>query len=250
MSNSEPEHYLQKQRRLQLQELLSKFLPHHINLMNWDLVDQALIHPSFSARYNNDRLELLGDSVLRLAVSLYLHENYTDRSVGDLSALRSYLVSDEHLVQIADTYNLDEYILMPDNCRKDHKARRSRVADALEALIAAIYLSNPDLQMIRCWLDRHLEATIAQVKQIPALGNYKLALQELTQGVCKQLPEYRLVDRDPFTAEVWFQGQRWGTGTGHSIKAAEQAAAQVALPQLQAYLQDIKNSPANLGRNS
>lgn len=240
MPPSDTEHYFQRQRRKQLEELIGKLFPQtgpDANLLNWNLIDQALIHPSFSAQYNNDRLELLGDSVLRLAVSLYLHEQYTDRSVGDLSALRSYLVSDEHLVQIANTYELDKYILVEANSRRDQKTKRSRLADAFEALIAALYLSTPDLHLIRSWLDAHMEQTIAQVKLIPALGNYKLALQELTQGVCKQLPEYRLISREPFTAEVWFRDQCWGRGTGQSIKTAEQSAAREALPALQTYLQ-------------
>ncbi|MFN3925907.1 MAG: ribonuclease III [Pseudanabaenaceae cyanobacterium] len=228
------------QRRRHLEELLCKLLGKYEIPIDWQLLDQALTHPSFSSTRNYDHLELLGDSVLRLAVSLYLQEQYGDRTVGELSALRSYLVSDESLARIAESYQLDDYILVDINARKDAKAKRSRLADATEALIGVLYLSTHDLSLVRCWLDQHLEQTIAKVKDIPALGNYKLALQELTQAYCKQLPEYRLVAREPFTAEVWFHGQPWGTGTGNSIKAAEQAAAEQALPRLQTYCQNLQ----------
>jgi ribonuclease-3 len=227
---------LNHQRQQQLGELVAQMVGSADLPLNWELFHQALIHPSVSNTFNNDHLELLGDSVLRLSVSLYLHEHYGDRSVGDLSALRSYLVSDESLAQIADSYQLDRYIQVDPNSRKDNKSKRSRLADATEALIAALYLSTNDLSLIRCWLDRHMERTIALVKDIPALGNYKLALQELTQAYCKQLPEYRLAGRDPFVAEVWFQGRLWGRGSGNSIKAAEQAAAAQALPPLENFL--------------
>jgi len=205
--------------------------------VNWELLDQALTHPSVSADRNNDHLELLGDSVLRLAVSLLLHQKYGDRSVGDLSALRAYLVSDESLAQLAENIGLDQYILVDSYSRRDQKTKRSRTADATEALIAALYLSTHDFSLINSWLYDYMERVIASVQSVPALGNYKLALQELTQKVWRQLPEYRLVGQSPFTAEVWFLQRCWGRGTGTTIKSAEQNAAAQALPLLQAHLQ-------------
>lgn len=201
------------------------------------LLDQALTHPSVSPYRNNDHLELLGDSVLRLAVSLLLHQKYGDRKVGDLSALRSYLVSDESLAQLAESIGLDHYILVDPYSRRDQKTKRSRIADATEALIAALYLSTHDFSLINPWLFDYMERAIAAIQSIPALGNYKLALQELTQRVWRQLPEYRLVGQSPFTAEVWLLQRCWGRGSGTTIKSAEQNAAAQALPLLQAHLQ-------------
>ncbi len=231
-------HQITYQRQRQLEELLAKLgLPQGGNTpVNLQLLDQALTHPSFSLSYNNDRLELLGDSVLRLAVSLLLHQKYGDRKVGDLSALRAYLVSDECLAQFAESIGLDQYIQVEAHARRDQKTKRSRIADAVEALIAALYLSTHDFSLINPWLFAYMERAIATVQSIPALGNYKLALQELTQRVWKQLPEYHLVAQSPFTAEVWFLQRCWGRGSGSTIKSAEQNAAAEALPQLQAYL--------------
>ena len=176
---------------------------------DWLLIDRSLVHPSFSTVYNNDQLEFVGDSVLRLSVSLFLQEHYGDRSVGDLAALRSHLVSDKTLAEIASVYELQKYVVVSNAARNDSQALRSLLADALEALMAALY--------------------------IPALGNYKVALQELTQGRWKRLPEYRNLpsqENNLFSVEVWFDNRCWGKGQGKSIKAAQQEAAAIALQKM------------------
>jgi ribonuclease-3 len=212
---------------------------------DWMLLDQALVHPSFSTTYNNDQLEFVGDSVLRLSVSLFLQENYGDRKVGDLAALRSHLVSDQTLAQIAGIYNLQKYVVVSNAARNDTQALRSLLADALEALMAALYINTQDLAFIRQWLDSHMQKFATELLAIPALGNYKVALQELTQGRWKRLPEYRNVDcnlerqesdqskQNLFCVEVWFDERCWGRGQGKSIKAAQQAAAAIALEKMQ-----------------
>ena len=91
------------------------------------------------------------------------------------------------------------------------------------------------MELVRPWLDPHFKKLAAQIRSDPARLNYKAALQEWTQAHFKVLPEYRVQETpqphgalERFTAEVWLQGRRLGGGTGRSIKAAEQAAAQVA----------------------
>jgi ribonuclease III len=205
---------------------------------DWLLIDQALVHPSFSATYNNDQLEFVGDSVLRLSVSLFLKKHYGDRKVGDLAALRSHLVSDKTLAEIASIYELQKYVVVSNAARNDSQALRSLLADALEALMAALYIATHDLAYIRKWLDPHMQHFAESLLAIPALGNYKVALQELTQGRWKRLPEYRNVDQAPnnqsnlFSVEVWFDDRCWGQGQGKSIKAAQQEAAAIALKQM------------------
>ncbi|MEA5478449.1 ribonuclease III [Pseudanabaena galeata UHCC 0370] len=202
---------------------------------DWLLIDQSLVHPSFSNTYNNDQLEFVGDSVLRLSVSLFLQERYGDRKVGDLAALRSHLVSDKTLAEIAGIYDLQKYVVVSNAARNDSQALRSLLADALEALMAALYINTQDLAFIRKWLDPHMQRFAEALLAIPALGNYKVALQELTQGRWKRLPEYRNVDtaannpNNLFSVEVWFNDRCWGTGQGKSIKAAQQEAAAIAL---------------------
>jgi ribonuclease-3 len=220
---------------------------------DWLLIDRSLVHPSFSTTYNNDQLEFVGDSVLRLSVSLFLQEHYGDRSVGDLAALRSHLVSDKTLAEIASIYELQKCVVVSNAARNDSQALRSLLADALEALMAALYINTQDLAYIRQWLDPQMQRFAEILLAIPALGNYKVALQELTQGRWKRLPEYRNVELPPdylpnnptndptnnlpnkstlFCVEVWFDDRCWGRGQGKSIKAAQQAAAAIALKEM------------------
>lgn len=223
--------------------------------IDWQILDQALLHPTFSTTYNNDQLEFLGDSVLRLAVSMFLREHYASSSVGELAALRSHLVSDQTLAAIADSYDLDRFLVMGAAALKDkqnsQKAKQSRLADAFEALLAALYLSTGNLSLIHPWLDPQLQQLATKLRADPALGNYKAALQELTQTHWKILPEYRsspnssdnpVSDRrqPSFSAEVWLQGKCWGTGQGHSIKAAQQSAAAIAFQALSTNLNHVQ----------
>ena len=118
----------------------------------------------------------------------------------------------------------------------------SRLANALEAVLGALYLSTADLSLIRPWLQPHFQRRGAIVKADPANLNYKAAFQEWTQAHYQILPEYRTreakqtpstqdqatLGRNRFRAEVWLQGQCLATGRGRSIKAAEKAAAEAA----------------------
>ncbi len=202
--------------------------------LRWELLDLALVHSTISATHNYEQLEFVGDAVIRIVVAEYLFQHYPKLSVGEYSALRSVLVSDRILAQLADFYNFDRYLLVSESARSDHAGRESRLAESFEAVLAALYLSTHSLQFIHPWLDPHLEELIRTIQSDPARFNYKAALQEWTQAHYKALPEYRVdevegkSESDRFVAEVWFMGKQLGRGTGRSIKAAEQAAAQVA----------------------
>jgi ribonuclease-3 len=206
---------------------------------DWLLIDQALLHPSFSATHNNDQLEFVGDSVLKLSVSLFLRERYGDKKVGALSALRSHLVSDKNLAQIAKIYNLQEYIVLSDTIRKNTQnaqaTEQTVLANSMEALIAAIYIVTNDINWVRQWLDPHMLKAAEALLQLPAFGNYKVSLQEVTQRYWRCLPDYRnvtLPEDNLFTMEVWFADRCWGKGQGKSMKAAQQAAAALALEEI------------------
>lgn len=242
-------------RQRELNRLLDCLGIDSLTKINWQILDLSLVHPSYSTTTNNDILEFVGDSVLRLATSMWLHENYSDRKVGEMAALRSHLVSDRVIAEIAAAYDLDRLLVMSNAARNDAKAVRSRLAAGLEALLAALYLSTNDFSLIRSWLDPHLEQAAQKLMTEPALGNYKVALQELTQSRWKLLPQYQTIapqitgdgnelgnktsnetsaDRQElFTVEVWIANQCWGQGKGKSIKEAQQAAAAVALQALQ-----------------
>lgn len=226
-------------RQKQLEKLVQKLGVPDRSVIKWPLLDLALTHPTASSPANYEQLEFVGDAVVRLAAAELLFESYPDCSVGEFAAIRSVLVSDRTLAQIADSYGLGRYLIVGSSAAYDKTGEESRLADAFEALLGALYLSTHTLELIRSWLDPHFQELIAQVRSDPARYNYKAALQEWTQAQYKILPEYKVKetgrihgDEERFTAEVWLQGQLLGQGKGRSIKAAEQAAAQKAFNQL------------------
>ncbi len=222
-------------RRKQLQMLLQKLGLTDLSRIRWDLLDRALIHPSISASDNYEQLEFVGDAVARLVAAEFLWEQYPDLPVGEFAAIRSILVSDRILAAIAATYNLDRYLLVGESALNDRQGQQSRLAESFEAILGGLYLSTHNLELIRPWLDAHLQHWTSEIRRDPARQNYKAALQEWSQAHFKLLPEYRVSQLEPavdadqrFVAEVWLQGEKLGCGKGRSIKTAEQAAAQAA----------------------
>jgi ribonuclease-3 len=227
-------------RARQLQQLVEKLGIEDPSAVRWDWLDLALTHPTISPELNYERLEFVGDAVIRLAAAEFLFETYPDATEGQLSAIRGVLVSDRLLAQIANCYGLDRYLLMSESAMGDKAGVETRLAAAFEATLAALYLSTHNLKLVRPWLDSHLEQLAETIRRDPALQNYKGALQAWTQTHYQTLPEYRVVevgqahgDQERFVAEVWFQGKLWGAGKGQSKKAAEQAAAEEAFLLLQ-----------------
>ncbi len=211
--------------------------------LDWELLDMALTHASVSAQVNYERLELLGDSALRLAATEYLMVLYPQATVGELSMVRSRLVSDTTLATLAQAFNLRHYLRLSVAAAADKTATQSILADALEAILGAFYTMTEDLQLIRPWLTPHLHELALTVQANPLKENAKSALQELTQARYQTRPEYQVVElnQEPgcatrFQAEAWFQGRCWGQGVGRSMKQAEQAAAETAYYALKAYL--------------
>lgn len=200
----------------------------------WRLLDLALTHPSVSTEKNYEQLEFVGDSVVRLAASELLFETYPEAPVGEFAAVRSVLVSDRVLAEIADSYGLGRYLLVAGSAVRDKMGEESRLADCFEAVLGALYLSTNTLELVRPWLDPNLLDRAKEIFEDPARQNYKAALQEWTQSNYKLLPQYEVEETGPagdearFTAQVWFKGEKLGQGTGRSIKAAEQAAAREA----------------------
>ncbi len=203
--------------------------------VNWDLMDLALTHPSYSPNENYQQLEFLGDAVVRLVAAELLLETYPSTNVGQYTAIRSVLVSDRTLAHWADSFGLEQYLLMSGHSAKDPTGRTSRLAEMFEAILGALYLSTNNMILIRPWLDPLLREKTKEILQDPALENYKDALQEWSQLNYKQLPEYRVKemsslqgDPERFLAEVWLNDQLLATGKGQSKKASQQAAAKTA----------------------
>lgn len=226
---------LTQKRSKQLQKLVSNLGIPDTSLINWSLLDLALTHPSFSKKINYQQLEFLGDAVVRLAAAEVLLENYPDASVGEFASLRCLMVSDRTFAEIANSYDFDSYLLMSSTLAGDQGGKVSRLADAFEAVVGALYLSTHNMALVRPWLDEIFKHKSAQILLDPARYNYKDALQEWTQAHYKILPEYRLKETlvpgeevGRFTAEVWLLNECLGMGKGRSKKTAEQAAAKEA----------------------
>jgi len=242
---------LPAQRVAQLQRLLRLLGAGEIPDLDWNLLDEALVHPSASPERNYQQLEFLGDSVLRLAASELLYELYPEATAGQYSAMRAVLVSDRVLAEIAASFGLGRYLQVGSGAENDRAGERSRLADAFEAVLGALYASAGTLEVVRPWLDPLLQERAETLRHDPTLENYKDALQGWTQGRYKCLPEYRVRENVPeqnapdrFAADVWLRDRHLGSGVGRSKKAAEQAAARVAYEFVSAHPEAFEVSSA------
>lgn len=227
-------------RRLALQQLALRLGLSESDLprINWSLLHQALIHPSYAAdvgsNQDNDRLEFLGDEILRFITAEFLYRTYPNEVVGQLTAVRSVLVSDKVLAEWAAQSNLGKELLVSKGTLQEGRGENTRLADGFEAVIGALYLSTGNIDLIFPWLQPKLANLTTTVLADPVKGNYIGALQESTQKLFQCLPDYVLFGAEaPFTCEVRIQGKLYGTGEGKSKKAAQQAAAQIAFEQLE-----------------
>lgn len=204
------------------------------------LLQRAVTHRSFSADHN-ERLEFLGDSVLNLAVSSLLYERLARLPEGDLSRVRANLVRQETLHQIALRLRLPEVLRLGEGELKSGGLRRpSILADALEALIGAVYL-DAGYERAQALVQRLYEGVEITPQMQAAAKDPKTALQEWLQGRKMRLPLYEVVatvgaaHRQSFEVEcsIAALGLR-ARGSGTSRRAAEQAAAAAMLQTLKA----------------
>ncbi|MBX3609096.1 MAG: ribonuclease III [Hydrogenophaga sp.] len=199
------------------------------------LLERALTHRSFGADHN-ERLEFLGDSVLNLAVSSLLYERLDNMPEGDLSRVRAHLVKQDTLFDIAQGLGLSPCLRLGDGEKRSggHK-RPSILADALEAVIGAVYLDGgfePASQLVR-----RLYADVELNAQMRSLGkDPKTELQEWLQARKMKLPVYRVVatlgeaHKQTFDVECLVQESGHAErGIGASRRAGEQAAAAAML---------------------
>jgi ribonuclease-3 len=189
-------------RQKQLTTLLRQLGLSELASVDWSLLDLALTHPTFSQSANYQQLEFVGDSVVRLAATEVLQENYPHSSVGELAKLRAGMVSDHALAEFAGDYALESYLLITPSAASDERGRGKRLADAFEAVLGALYLSSHTLELVRPWLDGLLLKKAREILEDPARQNYKDALQEWTQSFTpRQLPEYRVRQQEGATGK-------------------------------------------------
>lgn len=207
------------------------------------LLDQALTHRSFVNERgiqggDYERLEFLGDSILGFLISERLFELYPDSAEGELSRMRAYLVSEDALAPIASKLNIGKYLLLGrGEFASGGRERKSNLADALEALVAALYLES-GMEKTRKFVFQIWTESIEQAR----LGKKdpKSELQELTQKRWQVIPEYKLVsDNGPdhkkeFVSSVLIREEEICRGSGNSRKRAELNAAEKALKRIRA----------------
>ena len=205
------------------------------------LVDEALIHVSAGQSKNFERLEFLGDAVLRLAATEFIDHHYPDLPVGSCSNLRAQLVSDRWLAQLGEQLQLESFLVLGPKAQGDTAARATLRADATEALIGAIYSgSSNNFEPIHQWLTPHWQQTTAEVLASPHRFNGKTILQEWSQAEGLGLPDYTTREQssnhgDPerFHSHVQVGTRLNADGLGRSRKEAEQNAAAEAVQSLQ-----------------
>ena len=200
----------------------------------------ALTHRSVSSedpsRNDNERLEFLGDAVLQLVVTDFLYGSYPNLAEGQMAKVRASVVSRPTLAEVAKFIDLGTFIeLAPAEDRTGGREKDSILADALEAVLGAVYLDSSldDVRMVilGLWTDR-----IAERAMKPGIKDYKTRLQERLARDGRR-PTYEVQGTGPdhdrqFSSAVLIDGEKFGSGEGRSKKEAEQASAKQALEVL------------------
>ena len=207
-----------------------------------DLLIQSLTHSSYanenmkSGMASNERLEFLGDSLLGMTVAVLIYENKPELTEGQMTKLRAELVCEKSLAALANELGLGAYIMLGHGEENGGGRRRpSILADAIEAVLAAIYLDGGFEPTMRFVSDRFKKQLDDPLK---SNSDYKTILQELIQEKPGQTHVYEITDETgpdhdkTFTVEVKLNGKPFGTGKGKSKKSAEQAAARAAIDNI------------------
>lgn len=206
------------------------------------LLTRALTHASFANEsgedFDNQRMEFLGDSVLNLAISTELFHRYADWPEGKLSRLRSRLVCEATLAALARKLDLGNQLrLGRGEDTSGGREKPSLLADAYEAVLAAIYLDG-GFEVARSFILAAFGDEIDNETSRQNRADFKTRLQELVQATSDLRPRYSIIHTDgppharEFTAEVKVGEEVLGIGLGLSKKSAQQEAARVALDTL------------------
>ncbi len=232
---------LSQVKQKEILELLKKLGIENADL---NLVNEALTHPSYNYEQSKEnapdyeRLEFLGDSVLRLAVSNYLFDKFNDYDEGKLTKIRSWLVSDLFLSKIAENLELNKYINIGQHEEKDGgRNKQSILACSMEAILGSIYKSCGFESAKNCIYKIYNQIEL-DISSILYLYNSKELLQQYTQSKNKDLPEYKIIKETGeahnknYEIGVYYNGTELGTGIGKTKKEAEKQAALMALKNL------------------
>ncbi len=202
------------------------------------LLEVALTHRSASSD-NNERLEFLGDAVLGSVIAEQLYRRFPDAAEGELSRLRATLVRKETLAEVARSLELGSFLRLGSGEMKSGGSRRDSIlADALESIIAAIYLDR-GMESCHGFILKIYDERMINLSNEEVLKDPKTRLQEYMQANRMELPNYEIVEvsgkdhAQIFSVECQATGMgRTSTGKGSSRRRAEQSAAQSMLEEL------------------
>lgn len=204
------------------------------------LITRALSHSSYAneskqSEGSNERLEFLGDSVLSLIVAEYIFTTYKDLPEGNLTRMRAAVVCEDALCTFAKQFGLGDHLLLgKGELRAGGNCRPSILADAFEAVLAAMYLDG-GFEVAKKHVLKYVVPMLKTLEPTDSFRDYKTLLQEIIQKNPEEIIAYVVTgesgpDHDKsFEVEVRLNSNVIGKGVGHSKKAAEQAAARVAL---------------------
>ncbi|SCJ48691.1 Ribonuclease 3 [uncultured Clostridium sp.] len=207
------------------------------------LLMTALTHSSYANQHRdedyNERLEFLGDSILQLCITEYLFLNYKDKTEGELTKIRSLIVCENSLYEIGKGLNLGYFLRMSKGEElTGGRERVSLIADAVEALIAAIYLDK-GLEFTKDYILGRFEKIIKRAINNDIILDYKTKLQELLQRNGEISIVYELIKhegpphRRKFFTQLIIDNKEFSQGEGYSKKESEQNAAKLALKTLE-----------------
>ncbi len=209
-----------------------------IDFKDLTLLQTAITHSSYANERNaefNERLEFLGDTVLELIISEYLFTNHINETEGYLTKVRALIVCENSLFEIAKKWELGKYIYMSKGEElTGGRTRVSILADAVEAIIAAVYLDE-GLLVTKEFVLKNFNSIIIKAVKNEIILDYKTKLQEILQKNGDVDISYSLINfegpphRREFFVKVLINGEAKGSGSGYSKKEAEQMAAREVL---------------------
>jgi ribonuclease-3 len=214
-----------------------------VHFKNQNLLLEALTHRSYLNEHpklsleHNERLEFLGDAVLELLVSEYLYKNFK-KPEGEMTNLRAALVNTKTIANVARVLNIENYLLLSKGEKNDtSRAREALLANALEAIIGAIYLDQ-GIKSAGKFIEKNILSLLPRVLKREVIKDAKSRFQEVTQEKFGITPDYKVLKewgpdhQKQFQVGAYLEKKLIAQGQGFSIKEAEEEAAKKALRAL------------------
>ncbi len=198
---------------------------------NTELLKQSLTHRSYDHIHSNERMEFLGDAILSFIISKKLYNKYNDKTEGEMTQMRSSLVSRETLYEVGKQIHLDLYLIVGEGTQ----ITPSIISCTYEAIIGAIYLDN-GIEKVEEFIENTL-LTYRSLDNID-INDYKSSLQQYTTQEYHSYPQYTVEKEEGpdhqkiYTISVKVNGKTMGIGVGKSKKEAEQKAAEEAMKKI------------------